>query len=87
MDNIISIKRMREIRDPDVFINEVLNDPARLERLRQNRERMAEQARKEAERKVQEAKQKEEFNFFLAKASIALAFIATVGGTLVALVF
>lgn len=87
MDNIISIKRMRQNRDPDVFINEVLNDPARLARLRQNRERMAEQARKEAERKAQEAKQKEEFHFFLAKASIALAFIATVGGTLVALVF
>lgn len=87
MNNVISIKRMREIRDPDVFINEVLNDPARLERLRQNRERMAEQARKEAERKAEEAKRKEEFNFFLAKASIALAFIATVGGTLVALVF
>lgn len=87
MDNIISIKRMRQNRDPDVFINEVLNDPARLERLRQNRERIAEQAKKEAERKAEEAKQKEEFNFFLAKASIALAFIATVGGTLVALVF
>lgn len=87
MDNIISIKRMRQARDPDVFINEVLNDPARLERLRQNRERMAEQARKEAERKAEEAKRKEEFNFFLAKTSIALAFIATVGGTLVALVF
>lgn len=87
MAEIVSIKRMRQNRDPDVFINEVLNDPARLARLRQNRERMAEQARKEAERKAEEAKRKEEFNFFLAKASIALAFIATVGGTLVALVF
>lgn len=87
MDNIISIKRMREIRDPDVFINEVLNDPARLKRLDEKRKERLEQARKEAERKAEEAKQKEEFNFFLAKASIALAFIATVGGTLVALVF
>lgn len=87
MAEIVSIKKLRENSNPDVFIETVLNSPARLERLRQNRERMAEQARKEAERKTEEAKRKEEFNFFLAKASIALAFIATVGGTLVALVF
>jgi hypothetical protein len=87
MDNIISIKRMRQNRDPDVFINEVLNDPARLARLRQNRERMAEQARKEAERKAEEAKQKEEFNSFVLKFAIGFSFFVAAAATYVALVF
>lgn len=87
MDNIISIKRMREIRDPDVFINEVLNDPARLERLRQNRERMAEQARKEAERKAEEAKQKEAFNSFVLRFAVGFSFAVAAAATYVALVF
>lgn len=87
MAEFISIKKMREIRDPELFVRCVINDKARLERLDEKRKERLEEARKEAERKAQEAKQKEEFHFFLAKASIALAFIATVGGTLVALVF
>ena len=87
MDNIISIRKMREYKDPETMMNLVLNDPARLKRLDEKRKERLEQAKKEAERKAEEARQKEEFNFFLAKASIALAFIATVGGTLVALVF
>lgn len=87
MAEFISIRKMREIRDPELFVRCVVNDPARLSRLDDKRKERLEQARKEAERKAEEAKQKEEFNFFLAKASVALAFIATVGGTLVALVF
>lgn len=87
MAEIVSIKRMRQNRDPDVFINEVLNDPARLARLRQNRERMAEQARKEAERKAEEAKQKEEFNAFVLKFAIGFSFFVAAAATYVALVF
>lgn len=87
MNNVISIKRMREIRDPDVFINEVLNDPARLERLRQNREKMAEQARKEAERKAEEAKRKEAFNSFVLRFAIGFSFVVAAAATYVALVF
>ena len=87
MNNVISIKRMREIRDPDVFINEVLNDPARLERLRQNREKMAEQARKKAERKAEEAKRKEAFNSFVLRFAIGFSFAVAAAATYVALVF
>ena len=87
MAEIVSIKRMRQNRDPDVFINEVLNDPARLARLRQNRERMAEQARKEAERKAEEAKQKEEFNSFVLKFTVGFSFFVAAAATYVALVF
>lgn len=87
MDNIISIKKMRQNRDPDVFINEVLNDPARLARLRQNRERMAEEARKEAERKAEEAKQKEEFNSFVLRFAVGFSFFVAAAATYVALVF
>lgn len=87
MDNIISIKRMRQNRDPDIFINEVLNDPARLERLRQNREQMAEQARKEAERKAEEAKRKEEFNTFVLRFAVGFSFVVAAAATYVALAF
>lgn len=87
MDNIISIKRMRQNRDPDIFINEVLNDPARLERLRQNREKMAEQARKEAERKAEEARKKEAFNSFVLRFAVGLSFVVAAAATYVALVF
>lgn len=87
MAEFISIRKMREIRDPELFVRCVINDPARLSRLEDKRTERLEQARKEAERRAEEAKRKEEFNFFLAKTGIVLAFIATVGGTLVALVF
>ena len=87
MAEIVSIKRMRQNRDPDVFINEVLNDPARLERLRQNREQMAEETRKEAERKAEEAKRKEEFNSFVLKFAVGFSFFVAAAATYVALVF
>jgi hypothetical protein len=87
MAEIVSIKKLRENSNPDVFIETVLNSPARLERLRQNRERMAEQARKEAERKAEEAKRKEAFNSFVLRFAVGFSFAVAAAATYVALVF
>lgn len=87
MDNIISIKKMREYKDPETMMNLVLNDPARLKRLDEKRKERLEQARKEAERKAEEAKQKEEFNSFVLKFAIGFSFFVAAAATYVALVF
>lgn len=87
MAEIVSIKKLRENSNPDIFIETVLNSPTRLERLRQNREQMAEQARKEAERKAEEAKKKDEFNAFVLKFAIGFSFFVAAAATYVALVF
>lgn len=87
MAEIVSIKRMRENRDPDVFINEVLNDPARIERLREKREKRLEEERLERERLEREARQKEEFTSFCLKLALGFSFVVTIMATYVALAF
>lgn len=87
MAEIISIRKMRQNSDPDVFINQVLNDPARLARVRAKQLEMREKARQEQEQQEKEAKEKEEFYSFLFKFSVGIAFFATVVATLVALAF
>lgn len=87
MAEIVSIKKLRENSNPDIFIETVLNSPARLERLRQNREWMAEQARKEAERKAEEARKKEAFNSFVLRFAVGFSFVVAAAATYVALVF
>lgn len=87
MAEFISIRKMREIRDPELFVRCVINDKARLERLDEKRRQRAEEARKEAERLAQEAKQKEEFHSFLVKFSVGLCFVVTVAATLLTLTF
>lgn len=87
MAEFVSIRKMREIRDPELFVRCVINDKARLERLDEKRRQRAEEARKEAERLAQEAKQKEEFHSFLVKFSVGLCFVVTVAATLLTLTF
>lgn len=87
MAEFVSIRKMREIRDPELFVRCVVNDKARLERLDEKRRQRAEEARKEAERLAQEAKQKEEFHSFLVKFSVGLCFVVTVAATLLTLTF
>lgn len=87
MAEFISIRKMREIRDPELFVRCVVNDPARLSRLDAKRKERLEQARKEAERKAEEAKQKEEFNSFVLKFAIGFSFFVAAAATYVALVF
>jgi uncharacterized membrane protein len=87
MDNIISIKKMREYKDPETMMNLVLNDPARLKRLDEKRKERIEQARKEAERKAEEAKKKDEFNAFVLKFAIGFSFFVAAAAAYVALVF
>ena len=87
MAEFYNIKRMREIRDPDVFINEVLNDPARIERLREKREKRLEEERLERERLEREAKAHEEFTSFALKLAVGFSLLMTIVATYVALAF
>lgn len=86
MEQIISIKKMRENNDPDVFINQVLNDPARLERVRQKQIEARTRAKREAEEAERKAKAHEEFQTFTLKLSVSFAACMTVLATIVALV-
>ena len=86
MAQIISIKKMRENNDPDVFINQVLNDPARLERVRQKQIEARTRAKREVEEAERKAKAHEEFQTFTLKLSVAFAACMTVLATIVALV-
>lgn len=87
MAEFISIRKMREIRDPELFVRCVVNDPARLSRLDDKRKERLEQARKEAERKAEEAKKKDEFNAFVLKFAIGFSFFVAAAAAYVALVF
>lgn len=87
MDNIVSIRKMREYKDPETMMNLVLNDPARLKRLDEKRKERLEQARREAERKAEEARKKEAFNSFVLRFAVGLSFVVAAAATYVALVF
>lgn len=87
MAEFISIRKMREIRDPELFVRCVVNDPARLSRLDDKRKERLEQVRKEAERKAEEAKKKDEFNAFVLKFAIGFSFFVAAAAAYVALVF
>lgn len=87
MAEIISIRKLRQNNDPDVFINQVLNDPARLARVKAKQIEAKKQAQREAEEKERKAKQAEEFQTFTLKLSVGFCFCVTVFAALVALVF
>ena len=87
MAEIISIRKMRENQNPETLMNLVLNDPARLRRLDEKREKRLEQARREAERREEERKAQEEFQSFTLKLAVGFSFLVTVAATYVALVF
>ena len=86
MAQIISIRKLRENNDPDVFINQVLNDPARLARVREHQVKARAKAKREAEEAERKAKAQEEFQTFTLKLSVAFAGCMTVFATVVALV-
>lgn len=86
MAQIISIKKMRQNNDPDVFINQVLNDPARLARVKARQVEAREKAKREAEEAERKAKAHEEFQTFTLKLSVAFAACMTVLATIVALI-
>ena len=87
MAEFISIRKMREIRDPELFVRCVINDKARLERLDEKRKERLEQAKREAEKQEQEKKEREAFNTFILRLSIGLSFAMAAFSTYVALVF
>lgn len=86
MGQIISIRKMRQNNDPDVFINQVLNDPARLARVKAKQIEAREKAKREAEEKERKLKQAEEFQTFTLKLSVGFCFFVTVIAALVAFI-
>lgn len=87
MAELISIRKMREYKDPETMMNLVLNDPARLKRLDEKRKERLEQAKREAEKQEQEKKAQKEFNSFVLKFAIGFSFFVAAAATYVALVF
>lgn len=87
MAEFISIRKMREIRDPELFVRCVINDKARLERLDEKRKERLEQAKREAEKQEQEKKAQEEFHAFVLKFAVGFSFFVAAAATYVALVF
>lgn len=87
MAEFISIRKMREIRDPELFVRCVINDKARLERLDEKRKERLEQAKREAEKQEQEKKAQEAFNSFVLRFAIGFSFAVAAAATYVALVF
>lgn len=85
MADIISIRKLRKANDPDVFINCVLNDPARLARVKAKQAEAREQAkRKEEEEKIR-AEANEAFQSFTLKLALAYSVVVTIAAVLVAL--
>lgn len=87
MAEIISIRQMKKNRDPDVFINEVLNSPARLARLRAKREEYLEQIQKEAEREEEERRECKEFADSALKLAAGFSLFVATLATYIVLVF
>lgn len=83
MAEIISIRKMRRNNDPDVFINEVLNDPARLARVKARQVEAREKAMREAEEAERKAKANEAFQTFALKLSITFSVCVTTIAALV----
>ena len=85
MGQIISIKQMRMNNDPDIFINTVLNDPARQARLKEERQKAREKAKREAEEQARRQAENEKFQTFTLKLAIGYSFLITVIAVAVAL--
>ena len=85
MRNVISFPGARAKKDMDWFVNNVLNDPARLERIKAKREEELEKARKEAEAKEIEKYRRQRMDEFVIKVAMALCFCVTIVSVLAAL--
>ena len=85
MRKIISIKQMRMNNDPEIFINTVLNDPARQARLKEARQKAREKAKREAEEQERRKAENEKFQTFTLKLALGYSFLITVLAVAVAL--
>ena len=85
MNNVISIKKKMMSRDPETLVNEILNDPARLARLKEKREKAKEQAKREAEEQARRQAENEKFQTFTLKLALGYSFLITVVAVAVAL--
>lgn len=87
MAQIINIRKMRMNKNPDIFIETVLNDPARLARIREKQEKAREEARLKAEREQMEIEEREKACRTALAFSVGFSGVSAIGAALVALIF
>lgn len=85
MKKVISFPGAKSRKDTEWFINNVLNDPARLERIKAKREAEMEKARKEEETKKIEKYRQRRIDEFVVKVAMAMCFCVTIISVLTAL--
>lgn len=84
--SIAQAKRNVAYRSPDYYLNTVLNDPARLARVKARREEEVRKAKETAEREVQAAAEEKRMNEWAVKVSFGMMLFITFAATLIALV-
>ena len=84
MTKIINFSDRKASRNQDLYV-EMLNDPARMARVKAKREAEMEKARKEAEAKEIEKYRRQRMDEFILKVAMALCFCVTIISVLAAL--
>ena len=84
MTRIINFSDRKASRNQDLYV-EMLNDPARIARVKAKREAEMEKARKEAEAKEIEKYRRQRMDEFVIKVAMALCFCVTLISVLAAL--
>ena len=88
MARIYSIAQARknvEYRSPEYFVNQVLNDPARLARVKAKREAEIRKAKEKEAQKAKAAAEEKRLNAWAVKVSFGMMLFITLASTLVAL--
>ena len=83
--SIAAAKRNVEYRSPEYFVNQVLNDPARLERVKAKREAEIRKSQEKAKQEAQKAADEKRMNEWAMKVSFGIMLFITFASTLVAL--
>ena len=77
MNGILNLSRYRALRDQDLYVD-MLNDKARLERLKAKRREAIEREEKEREAEEQERKRKERVKDYMLALTTGLCILAVV---------
>ena len=85
MRNVISFPGAKSKKDMDWFVNNVLNDPARLERIKAKRDAELKKAQERIELERREKERAEKMDEFVIKVAMALCFCVTIISVLAAL--
>lgn len=83
--SITQAKRNVAYRSPDYYLNTVLNDPVRLERVKERRDEDIRKAKETAEREAQTAAEEKRMNEWAVKVSFGMMCFITFAATLISL--